>query len=179
MGGAMPGLSVQYQDGEVPNPSFATIADQYRSLMRRLALVVAPRCDPDDVVQEAMIRAWRKRDLFNPDRGEIRTWLLAITADQARRSTRRSTQFHLAEPELNAASGASTHIDIDLSLDIRRAIARLPPRQRAVVVLHYYVDLPLADIADILHCAVGTVKSNLSDARTNLAKSLELRRARS
>jgi hypothetical protein len=53
--------------------------------MRWLAAVTAPSVDPDDVVQEALIRAWTKHSSLDPARGSVRTWLLALTVDQAKR----------------------------------------------------------------------------------------------
>jgi RNA polymerase sigma factor (sigma-70 family) len=52
------------------------------------------------------------------------------------------------------------------------AVRELPPRQRACVVLRYFEDLPDAEIAEILHCSTGTVKSQLHKARATLEASL-------
>jgi DNA-directed RNA polymerase specialized sigma24 family protein len=52
-------------------------------------------------------------------------------------------------------------------------VRKLPPRQRDAVVLRYYEDLPEAEIARVLGCAVGTVKSQLSKARATLAAAME------
>ncbi|WP_197683272.1 RNA polymerase sigma factor [Jiangella alkaliphila] len=52
--------------------------------------------------------------------------------------------------------------------DLRSALATLSPRQRACVVLHYYEDLSVAQVADVLGCAPGAVKRHLSDARARL-----------
>jgi len=51
---------------------------------------------------------------------------------------------------------------------MERAVCRLPSRQRLAVELHYYLDLPIADVAQVMRCADGTVKSTLSDARARL-----------
>src|SRR3954447_13609667 len=56
--------------------------------MSRLARRLAPDADPDDVVQDSLARAWQKRSLYDESRGTAITWLLAITADQARASRR-------------------------------------------------------------------------------------------
>ena len=52
------------------------------------------------------------------------------------------------------------------------ALAQLPARQRAVLVLRYWADLPIADVADILGCSAGTVKSTTSRAAVRLAETL-------
>jgi RNA polymerase sigma-70 factor (ECF subfamily) len=55
------------------------------------------------------------------------------------------------------------------SVDVRRAVNELPIRQRTAIVLFHYADLPVADIAALMDCSVGTVKSTLHDARRALA----------
>ncbi|GAB3908106.1 hypothetical protein GCM10029964_107340 [Kibdelosporangium lantanae] len=52
-----------------------------------------------------------------------------------------------------------TDVDSDISVDVLRALARLPARQRATVVLRYWEDLPVEDVAKLLGCGPGTVKS--------------------
>ena len=58
-----------------------------------------------------------------------------------------------------------------------RAIGQLSPRQRAVVVLHYYEELPLTQVADVLGCSVGAVKAQLNRALTRLRVHPEIRPA--
>ena len=121
--------------------------------------------DADDVVQDALARAWVKRGSFDPARGTARSWLLAIVADRARRRWRRRPRPVLAEPrEVAGPDGRG--------VDLRRAIATLPERQRTTVYLHYYLDLPVREVAQVLGCAEGTVKSALHDARRALARTL-------
>ena len=59
------------------------------------------------------------------------------------------------------------------SSDVLEALARLTPEQRAVVVLRHYEDLSETQVAALLGCSVGTVKSQLSKARTTLASTLQ------
>lgn len=140
------------------------------AVMRRLAAVTAVGVDPDDVVQEALLRAWTKRGTYRPGRGSVRTWLLAVTADQGRRLRRRRRRDF-------ALAGRGGGIGADLTsagsnLDLRRAVNALPRRQRQAVLLFYFVDLSVADTAQLMRCAGGTVKSTLADARTKLALEL-------
>src|SRR5207253_10246467 len=65
----------------------AWVAPHLRA-MSLLAARLSSDSERDDVVQEALIRAWDKRAQFNPDRGTPAAWLLAITADRARRARR-------------------------------------------------------------------------------------------
>jgi len=132
------------------------------ALARRLAA-----SDWEDVLQEALCSAWRKRGQFDPDRGSARSWLLAITADQARKSHRRLRPVgELTGGEQAALPDRSTAIDLE------RAIGGLTTRQQLAVNLHYFLGLPLAEIAGVLGCSEGTAKSTLADARRRIRSSL-------
>ncbi|MGC5168639.1 RNA polymerase sigma factor [Luteimicrobium sp. DT211] len=145
----------------------AALVEQ-RPAMRRLAYVLVGPGDADDVVQDAAERAWLKRRTFDPARGAVRPWLLAIVADRARQRWRRpGPVWDELHSDALTAPGAGPE-----STDLGRAVARLAPRQRAAVVLHYYVDLPVSDVATLLGCAEGTVKSTLHDARAALERTL-------
>jgi RNA polymerase sigma-70 factor (ECF subfamily) len=146
----------------------ATALVDQRAAMRRLAYVLVGPRDADDVVQDAAERAWLKRHTFDPVRGSARAWLLAIVADRARQRRRRPAPVWAElHPDALVVPGARPE-----SADLGRAVAGLAPRQRAAVVLHYYVDLPVTDVAALLGCAEGTVKSTLHDARAALGRTL-------
>jgi RNA polymerase sigma factor (sigma-70 family) len=138
--------------------------------MTRLAERLAPG-DADDVVQEALSRAWRKWAQFDPARGTPTTWLLAITADQARSARRgRARRVRLIDDRAELPERPSVDRVADLDLD--RAIERLPHRQRLAVQLHYFFGLGVEDTAVVMGCTVGTVKSTLFDARQRLRTAL-------
>lgn len=134
--------------------------------MARTAAIVANSGDRDDVVQESATAAWQARARFDPHYGSARAWLVAITANQARKRIRWSRQ------PTDHSRQESTEGLLDHGLDLRRAIRRLPKRQRFAVWLYYYVDLPIADVAAVMKCAPGTVKSALSAARQSLRNAL-------
>lgn len=140
----------------------------HRPTMRRFAATLGRAEDAEDLVQDALARAWRKRDLFDAERGSLRSWLLAIVADQAHDRWRR------ARPLEQRIDGARLLVGPpdDREIDLRQGVAALPPRQRAAVVLHYFVDLPVAEVAELMGCSPGTVKSTLHDARERLAHRL-------
>ncbi len=151
----------------VPVTDFAA----HRPSMFRFAVTLSSLDDADDLVQDAMARAWAKRAQFDPARGSLRSWLLAIVADQARGRWRRARPVDqlldagaLTVPGADAAGPQTA--------DLHAAIRRLPPRQRAATILHHFVDLSVADTAAVMGCSVGTVKSTLHDARTALANAL-------
>jgi DNA-directed RNA polymerase specialized sigma24 family protein len=78
-----------------------------------------------------------------------------------------------SEQMTDEALGAALERDLELGLDLERALAALAPRQRAVIVLRYYCDLSIEDTAAALRCSPGTVKSQTSHGlaalRTRLA----------
>jgi RNA polymerase sigma factor (sigma-70 family) len=145
----------------------------HRHHMIRLAAALTSPSDAEDVVQDALVRAWRRRSTYDATRGEVRTWLLALTADRARRWKRgqftRTGPADLLEWTADEANGQSVERDLDL----RDAIRKLPDRQRQVVILTYYIGLSGEQVSVVLNCALGTVKSTLHDARRNLGIHLE------
>lgn len=138
--------------------------------MARLAARLTSAADSDDVVQEALVRAWRRRESYDESRGSAQSWLLAIVADRCRRH--RTRNRHPASAELIDLAAAPP-TDLDRSLDIERAIGGLSQRQRMAVELHYYVGLSVAETAAVMGCSDGTVKSTLSDARKRLLPALQ------
>lgn len=135
--------------------------------MTRLATRLAPHADADDIVQDALVRAWRKRAQFDPARGTPTTWLLAITADRARSWRRtRLRRMRLIDDAADLPDRPAGSAAADPDLD--RAIDRLPRRQRLAVQLHYFLGLNVDETAAVMGCAPGTVKSTLHDARARL-----------
>ena len=139
---------------------FAAWVSPHLPLMGRVAARLAPAADRDDVVQEALSRAWRRRATYDAGRGTPAAWLAAIVAGEAR-SARGRTRPSL---ELVDAPVEDSRRDLDLE----RAVARLPARQREAVDLHYFAGLTVVETAAAMGCAEGTVKSTLSDARSRL-----------
>jgi RNA polymerase sigma-70 factor, ECF subfamily len=135
------------------------------SVMYACAIVQAAPGEADDVVQEALIAAWRKWAQFDAERGSPRAWLVAIVLDQARKSHRKRH----APASVDVDAPASDEI---ADLDLRRAVNALPPRQRLAVELHYFVQLRVTEVAILMSCSEGTVKACLSAARANLRASL-------
>jgi RNA polymerase sigma-70 factor (ECF subfamily) len=148
--------------------AFAAWVAPHLTAMSRLAGRLAPWADRDDVAQEALVQAWRKRHQFDPRRGTPSAWLLAITADRARRARRR-------RPSLAIVGDIPAEVrSADQSVDIERAVSRLPARQRLAVDCFYFCGLSVAETAAVMRCAEGTVKSTLSDARQRLRGMLEV-----
>ena len=115
-----------------------------------------------DAVQDAFIRAWRDlRGLRDPERFDA--WLHRLTVhaclDIARRRKRRVQEVELTPITPAFQADSATHLaDRELLDD---ALRRLDPEWRAVVVLHYYLGMPLPEVATELRIPLGTAKSRL------------------
>ena len=147
-----------------PEQFGAWVAPHLRA-MSLLAARLSSDSERDDVVQEALVRAWTKRGQFDPQRGTPAAWLLAITADRARRARRDR------RPLLGFLPGRVRPIDDEL--DLAHAGSRRSGRQRLAVDCFYVVGLGVAETAAVMGCSEGTVKSTLSDARNRLRTFLE------
>ena len=154
------------EGAEVDAADFADWVRPHLLPMTRLAARLAGDAAADDVVQEALVRAWRRRETYDETRGAALPWLLAITADRATRHRMR----HRSSGEL--VDAALPGDDIDRRIDLESALGRLPRQLRLVVELHYFLALGIAETAAVLGIAPGTVKSHLFDARAHLRRSL-------
>jgi RNA polymerase sigma-70 factor (ECF subfamily) len=117
-----------------------------------------------DATQDALIRAWRDLPaLRDPDRFDAWLYRLTVNAclDMGRRRRRRPIEVDIGTFEGASDDHASAFAERDLLDD---ALRRLQPEGRAVVVLHYYLGLPLSEVATTLGIPEGTVKSRLHRA---------------
>jgi RNA polymerase sigma factor (sigma-70 family) len=143
---------------------FASWVEPHLPAMARLAGRLVHPANRDDVVQEALVRAWRRRATYDESRGAVATWLLAIVADSARRSRVRAPRDQ--PDELALAQPATS--DPERDIDLERALRALPKRERLAVALYYFVGLDIAETADVMRCSTGTVKATLHHARARL-----------
>jgi RNA polymerase sigma-70 factor (ECF subfamily) len=145
------------------------VAPHLASMGFLAARLVGP-ADRDDVVQEALARAWQKWATFDATRGAPRSWLLAIVADRSRRLLRRSDPKREAWFDMRDAAAPIDGTRVDLE----RAIAGLPARMRLAVDCFYFVGLTTTETADVMGVTDGTVKSTLAKARAQLRALLEV-----
>ncbi|MEO8273162.1 MAG: RNA polymerase sigma factor [Chloroflexota bacterium] len=120
-----------------------------------------------DAVQEALIRAWRDiRGLRDPSR--LDAWLHRLLVRACYRVARTHRRRIVVEVPLAFESDfAATGRELDGVVDrddLERAFGRMSPEHRTIVVLAYYADLPLADVAVALEIPLGTAKSRLNRA---------------
>jgi RNA polymerase sigma-70 factor (ECF subfamily) len=167
-------LVVRAQAGD--GDAFAALASAAFEWLRRTAwLIIRDGGAVDDIVQETLLGAWldlpRLRD---PDRFQawLRRLLVRACADHARR--RRSAR--VGETDLLVTDGP-TGTDVQHQTaqrdQLERGLRALTVEQRTVLVLTYYLDLPLAETARALDIPVGTMKSRLDRARSALRAALD------
>jgi RNA polymerase sigma-70 factor (ECF subfamily) len=142
----------------------------------RLAAAMVGRDDAADVVQDALVEAWRHVGaLRDPDRFE--PWFRSIVANRSRNVLRaRGRRPHTLTidqdlPVVGAGHAPDEAVALRDGLD--RAFERLSPEHRAILALRYTLDLPLLEIARTLEVPEGTVKSRLHTAVARLRAAYE------
>jgi RNA polymerase sigma-70 factor (ECF subfamily) len=127
-----------------------------------------------DAVQEALVRAWRDLpSLRDPDKFDAWIYRLLVRSctDEARRRRRHTLEVELTPLDHpSIADGALSVAERDA---IERGFRRLDPEQRALIVMHHYLDLPLPDVAETLRIPLGTAKSRLHRALSVMRAALE------
>ncbi|HUA44623.1 MAG TPA: SigE family RNA polymerase sigma factor [Solirubrobacteraceae bacterium] len=150
------------------------VADSTDALLRTAFLIVWDLPEAEDIVQETLIevaRRWpRVRRMEHPGAYARRILVNRALKGAARRARARHELTGETPIEL-ADEGASAHA-IDTHDELMRALAALPPRQRAVLVLRYFLDLPEAEVAAAMKCSLGTVKSTASRGLARLEQAM-------
>jgi len=175
--------------GSVPQPDVATevvagrwqpvtFDEFYASELPRLRALARGLCAPDqaeDVAQEAMLVAYRRwHDVARLERPDL--WVRRTCANLA------ISQFRRRLAELKAAVRLGSRRPLPqmapLSEEFWHAVRALPRRQAQAAALRFVYDMPVAEIANVLGCSVGTVKQHLSRARQALAATLRIEQER-
>jgi RNA polymerase sigma-70 factor (ECF subfamily) len=128
--------------------------------------------DASDVVQEALLRAWRRWSTFDATKGTLRAWLAAIVVDRARRHRRGLARGRISSGA-EVPDGPALETDHTQRLVIETVVRALPRRQREVVVLFYLADLSVEQTALAMSLRSGSVKAHLAAARAKLKAALE------
>ena len=150
----------------------AFVAARGPRLFATAVLITPDRGLAEDLVQTSLLKVWRhwSRITVNPEAYVRRTMVHTYTT-----WWRRKWNGELPTAQLPDRAVASAIDVADDRNDLRAALARLPRRQRAVVVLRFYEDLSVAEVAAILGCSEGTVKGQTSKALARLGADESLR----
>lgn len=159
MGRESSGLS--YDEGDFTE----FVQASWPGLYRTAFMLLADRGLAEDLAQTALTKtytAWTRIENRSAARAYAHRTLLNTAASWFRKKGWRK-EYPTAElPDTSDAS------DVGTRSEIMEALAQLPPRQRAVVVLRFYEDMSVAETADVLGCSGGTVKSQTSEALSKL-----------
>jgi RNA polymerase sigma-70 factor, ECF subfamily len=139
---------------------------EFGPITRTAYLVVGDWEVAREIAQEAFVAAlrhWQKVHGMESPGG----WVRRVAIRDAVRSRRRHARGRALELERAARAEPAAE-----TTDVRSALMTLPARQRAAIALHYLDDRPVAEIASLLGCSAGTVKTHLSRGRAALAKLL-------
>lgn len=143
---------------------------RFNALYRYALVLTDSPHDADDLVQEALTRtglAWRRVLRRDDPEGYVRTTMARIMANRWRRQWRERLVTHLPEDAVTDPDLVSDAAGFDA------LVAGLPPRMRAVLVLRYVDERTESEIAEILGCTKGTVKSQAARALAKLRAAAE------
>jgi RNA polymerase sigma-70 factor (ECF subfamily) len=157
---------VQADDAE----AFAALYD--RLVGKALIVVRAMHVERDrveDVIQEAFLSVWRSRAIYQPERGQVRAWILSIVGNRALDSIRlhgrhdraRSDREQAVEEAPAPGDVEADALERDDALALRSLLAQLPPAQREVIALAYFGSLTHVEIARELALPLGTIKGRM------------------
>jgi RNA polymerase sigma-70 factor (ECF subfamily) len=144
-----------------------SLYDRHHQMAMGLALrIVRDRSMAEDIVQDAYLTLWRQPDRFDPRRGSVRGWLLTIVHHKSVDRLRRQSRAHRVV-ELTAECIDDTADPGDLAVQsverdqLRAALDRLPAFQRRAIELAFLHGRTHAEIAELMHCPLGTVKGRI------------------
>jgi RNA polymerase sigma-70 factor, ECF subfamily len=156
---------------------FRTAFEQHKDAVYRFAWrMTNSRAAAEDIAQEAFLTLLRLPDRFDPARGSLRSFLLAVARNLALKRFRDERRWDVLEDEEFVAEPAAIESGETAEI-VGAAVSRLPPLQREALVLAEYEEMSLEEIARTVESEVGTVKSRLHRARENLRRMLAPLRA--
>lgn len=137
-------------------------AAQWQALVGQVTLLCGDPVEAADCVQEAFVRAWECRNRLDPDAGGwVRSTALRISINRWHRARNAMTAW-TRQHRQSVVPTSEVHGYDEPTCS---ALARLPQKQREVVVLHHVLDLSVQQVADIVGSPEGTVKARLARGR--------------
>jgi RNA polymerase sigma-70 factor (ECF subfamily) len=148
----------------------STVGPLVEPALRLAFAMLGDRNEAEDATQEAITRAWQRRHQLRAV-SAVRPWFLAIVANQCR-NVRRTRWFGLVRvPAIFAR--AQPPEDVDEKLDLQPALARLPFKDRLPLFLHFYLDLPVEEVAAALGVSPAAANGRIYRACHRLRPNLE------
>ena len=136
-------------------------------LRRFLASLCGDAALADDIAQEALVRAYVSSGRFT---GNFKAWLFRIAYNSFIDNLRRvpSPAASIDAPEALRVDDGTASDSAFAQEELQRALSRIPEKERTAIVLHYFEDLPVKEIASVMQVPSGTVKYYLSVGRDHL-----------
>lgn len=182
-------------------PALATLYDRHARLVFQIALRVGgDRAVAEEVVQDTFLALWDRAERYNPELGELRSWLAVVARNRALNRVRARLRRVPAEP-LSAVTGDGPEagamldwllsdgdplaaaapealpeaqvVDVETAAELARLVEDLPVAERAVLLLAYREGLSQTEIADRLGWPLGTVKTRTRRALARLRVTLD------
>ncbi|HZC99299.1 MAG TPA: sigma-70 family RNA polymerase sigma factor [Actinomycetes bacterium] len=160
--------------------AYETLVRRYQDLAYRTAYLITGRAaDAEDAAQEGLVKAWYALGRFRSG-APFRPWLLTIVSNEARnrrRSGRRQDDLAVRVAEVRPSGDAAPSPEAAALAQERRRtllalVSRLPERDRQVIAARFFLELSEAEMATVLGCRRGTVKSRVSRALARLRAAL-------
>lgn len=154
--------------------AFTLLVRLHEAAVRRFLARLARDCNADDLAQETFLDAWRSAGAWS-GAGSYRSWLFGIAWRRflaaGRAAGRRAARDHSAWEMENRSKGPP--VGAEGAIDLARALASLPERERAAALLCYGEGCTHVEAAEAMGVPLGTLKSLAARARTALAAALE------
>jgi RNA polymerase sigma-70 factor (sigma-E family) len=150
------------------------VAAHIDDLLRTAYLIVWDEGEAEDLVQECLLkvaRRWPRVRRMEQPQAYARRILVNLALDGARRRVRRRRELEPGTPPILSAIDPLQALET--RTELLQALGQLHERQRAVLVLRYFNDLTEAQVADVLGCSPGTVKSSASRGLARLREALQ------
>jgi RNA polymerase sigma-70 factor (ECF subfamily) len=158
--------------------AFDIIVERHRRIVYQVCYrFVNNHEDAADLTQDAFVRAWKGLKNFK-GQSALQTWLyrIAVNVCLNRVAMKKAATEPIESPEhfedVRLESAQQTMLREERAVAVRKAIANLPDKQRATLILRTYHDMSHQQIADVLGSSVGAVKANFFHALNNLKKIL-------
>lgn len=161
----------------------AALYDRYSGAAYGLAFrITGDGTLAEDVVQDAFVSVWKQAGRFDPERGQVKSWLLTIVhhkaVDAVRRRANRSERALPEGPEEFIATIGSPEQVTEMTMDaaaVREAVRAVPEDQRRTIEMAYFEGLTHVEIAERMDVPLGTVKSRLRIGLEKMRESLRLK----
>lgn len=161
-----PLLTTRLRDASTCRDAFNEVISRFTEpLYRQIRRLVQNHDDANDILQNTFLKAWTSLDGF---RGEARlsTWLYKIALNESLTHLSRESKragISLDDPDASIINTIEADENVDgdkLALELRKAVAQLPEKQRIVFNMKYYDDMKYEQMSEILSTSVGALKSS-------------------